>query len=157
MKNSLCAPLETAGPVVLLILTALGGCGGGSGGATTDADGAVSGVGSCTLQEVVGGLGQPGEALEICQEIVAGATASDLASLRQGCVSPTGTGDGGAQVQAQFRAAPCPHDRAVGGCRISQGGKTLGNWYYQTGSDVGPSPDEIRQLCAGIGGTFIPA
>jgi hypothetical protein len=160
MRPTRCLPLETAAPAVLLILTALAGCGGSTGDPTDAAqgvDGTIGGVGSCTLREVVGEAGQSGATLEICQELVGGATASDLASLRQGCVAPTGTADAGLQVQAQFRAAPCPHEHALGGCRITQAGKTVGNWYYETDSDVGSSPDQIRQLCAGIGGTYIPA
>src|SRR5204862_4823104 len=96
---------------VVLASTSPFACGssGTSGDAGTNADapatsgdaGSVAGTASCTLTEVADAAG--GTTLQICQEIVSGATAAALASLRHACVSPTAGTAAGLQAHAQSR------------------------------------------------------
>jgi hypothetical protein len=140
-----------AGRITLSLLVAgVAGCGGAG------SEAVVPGTASCTLVESVA-LGGTPVTLEICQELVGGASPSDIDNLRRSCVAPSSPPDAGIQVEARFQGAPCSHEGALGGCRITQGGKTVGNWYYKTGQSGDIQPDSIQQLCALIGATFVPA
>ena len=75
---------------------------------------------------------------------VAGGTEQDLENNRKSCAAQ------GNQLAMQ----PCPHAHAVGGCRVSHGGTSVTTWYYDDGSG-NPDADQIRQICTGIGVTFV--
>src|SRR5262249_12075815 len=131
----------TGGLVALALaaVTAVAGCGGSSG------------VVSCTLTESVGASG----ALKICEEVAA----ANRQQLAQGCMSPGGVGgaDSGVSLNAEFADAPCSHEGALGGCRITSGGVTVTEWWYAFG-DAGVSGTslDIRMLCANVpGGVYI--
>src|SRR6185369_9568762 len=85
------------------------GCDGGGGGP----DAVVPGAASCTLEETIPAGGSPPPKLRICQELVGGASASDIDNLRQGCMLPAGSATGTVQAEAHFLPAPCPHDDAL--------------------------------------------
>jgi hypothetical protein len=118
--------------------TAFAGCGG---------DG---GVASCTLTENVGT-----GTIKICEEI----SAANRQQLAQGCMSPGSVGgpDSGVTLNAQLAYAPCSHEGALGGCRITNNGVTVTEWWYVFG-DAGTSGTslDIQMLCASVpGGVYI--
>jgi len=106
-------------------------------------------VASCVIE----GLGGADAAIQSCEET----SASGAALLMSGCL-----GDGSADVDADgphdaaapghFFGAPCPHDNALGGCRPTSSGVTATYWYYEGGR---LTQDQLMQLCAASGGTFI--
>jgi len=122
-----------------------GGCGSnnGVGGGGT--------LGSCTLSESVA---DAGIAIMLCQEVAG--SPQQIDSLRQGCMFPPGQlADAGIQADAHFSYGGCSHVSALGGCQITQAGVSVTNWYYEDATGLG-TPDDIKMLCDGIGGTFVP-
>ena len=129
--------------LVILATGFTGGCGGGS-----DV-GSYSGVVSCSISESAG----DGILLQLCQEVT-GYTAQQAQQVEQGCSQMLGTDAGvGADVKGSFQ--PCSHVHALGGCKITQGGLSVTEWYYDDGSGL-QTPASIQTLCAGLG-TFVPA
>ncbi len=117
-----CAEMKPLAAILLL----MAGCGGG------DAGGG-GGAGSCVaaFNRPDGGAVEP----DLCLEVMGG-TAQDQATSR-------------AQCQAQGNTwvmEPCPHAKAVGGCRTTRAAVAITTWYYAPGS----TRDEIKSLCEGL-------
>jgi hypothetical protein len=108
------------------------GCGGDAGGGTVAPF-------SCVASFPDGGVSAP----ILCVDI-AGGTEQDLENNRKSCATQ------GNQLVMQ----PCPHAKAIGGCRLSRGGLSVTTWYYDDGSGFPEAPD-IQQGCLSIGVAFV--
>jgi len=129
-------------PVVAFALSA-SGCGGSD---------APPGTASCTISQMVsnGGLSL---SQKICEE-GENLSASQVQQLMQECMVNNGFGgaDAGISQMGTYAAAPCSHDGALGGCRVTQGGMTVVAWYYQMGTFTSA---DIQQLCTTAGAQFV--
>lgn len=132
--------------VLLLVGALLAACG------SDDESEAGAGLVSCTVSTDA----FDGTVLKLCSE-VSGAAA---AQVQQGCRSQSvSLPDGGPTItqRAEFRAGPCSHVGALGGCRTTVQGTTSTLWYYGIGdSGTGQTSEDIERLCLGIGAEFVP-
>jgi hypothetical protein len=125
--------------LALAVVVAAFGCGGSS--ASPDAAD-PSGTVSCTVSL------SDGTTLvnRICYE---GSGAALRSALDQQCRAQP---DASGASTGSFAQAPCSHVGAVGGCLTVAGGVSQAGWYYTVS---GITADQVRQLCAGIGATFV--
>jgi len=132
-------------PALLPALALLAALGCGSSGTGADAAD-PSGTVSCTISV------SDGTAVvnKICYE---GTGPILRGALEQQCRAQSDAGAGPGPVSTgSFTQAPCSHAGAVGGCLVGAGGVSQGGWYYAVS---GISEAQVRQLCAGTGGTFV--
>ena len=89
--------------------------------------------------------------MKICTEWT-GVSAQQLEAYRLGCGE--GSLEGGVATQQRvFAAAPCGHEGALGGCRVTLAGVSQTGWYYD--DDTGFTLATVQQVCGQAGGTFV--
>ena len=103
------------------------------------------GPGSCTMTQTLGT-----ETTKICEEVPAG----PRSQLREKCNATSQNYPPDGIAAATYADGPCPHVGSLGGCKMTADGMSMTLWYYGGSSNL-QTPDDVKQLCADAGDTYV--
>jgi hypothetical protein len=105
----------------------------------------AGGPGSCTMTQTLGTDTQM-----ICEEV----PASLSSQLRATCNSSSTNYPPAGTATATYADGPCSRVGCIGGCKMTADGLNMTVWYY-AGSSGSQTPDDVKQLCASAGHTYV--